>query len=108
MITTMKISSRGGDTHGKARIAVGRLTETCKININPSGICHGFNRDLGLSWISGKKREREKGGRGKDARDKLIIFLYTRLYVRTEVGVRTILTGNLVLVCKIGPEDQRK
>ena len=64
-IFTLKISSRGGETHGNAQIAVGRLTETRKMDINNSGTCHGFNRVLGLSWIPKKK----EGGEGKK-RDK--------------------------------------
>ena len=85
-ITTMKISSRGGDTHGKARIAVGRLTETCKININPSGICHGFNRDLGLSWILKKKREREGKRREREGRERQISHILIYQAVRTHRG----------------------
>ena len=65
-IFTLKISSRGGETHGNAQIAVGRLTETRKMDINNSGTCHGFNRDLGLSWISLTQKKRGEGIRKRD------------------------------------------
>ena len=69
MIFTLKRSSRGGETHENARIAVGRMIAICKIDITHLAYATDL---IGITGSRGyrKKTKKQKGEQGEEGRKR--------------------------------------